>query len=132
MPALFARLLPLMPGWRHIASLAPTLRYDLALTAVPPPLDVAAEIRVPVHVMVGERSPESLHLVARALSEAIPGATHDVLAGQDHLVSERRLLPSLTRHLGQARQAEPNAAGTPPSPTQRARLATSRGTRQAG
>lgn len=100
MPAVFARLLPLMPGWRHIAALAPTLRYDMELTAAPPPLDVAAQIRVPVHVMVGERSPEELHRVARALVEAIPGGTHEVLAGQDHMASEKLLLPSLRHHLG--------------------------------
>ena len=95
MPPAFARLLPVLPGWRRIAALAPTLRYDLALTAAPPPLDVAAQIRVPVHVMVGERSPQSLHRVAAALRDGIPGATYEVLAGQDHMASEKLLLPSL-------------------------------------
>jgi hypothetical protein len=52
-----------------------------------------------VHVIVGERSPEELHRVARALADAIPGATHEVLAGQDHMVSEKVLLPSLRRAL---------------------------------
>ncbi len=99
MPRLFTRLLPLVPGWRRIVALAPTLRYDMALTAAPPPLEVAAQVRVPVHVMVGERSPRELHHVADALAGAIPGATSEVLAGQDHMVSEKKLLPSLVAHL---------------------------------
>lgn len=99
MPKAFARLLPVMPGWRRLVALAPTLRYDMALTASPPPLDAAAQITVPVHVMAGERSPASLHRVADALAEAIPGATHEVLRGQDHMVSAKVLLPSLVRHL---------------------------------
>ena len=100
MPKAFAYLLPVMPGWRRIAALAPTLRYDLALTAGTPPLDNASRIGEPVHVMFGERSPKQLHRVATALAETIPGATHEVVAGQDHMVSEKLLLPALQRHLG--------------------------------
>lgn len=99
MPRVFAALLPLMPGWRRLRALAPTLRHDMDLTAQPPPLEVAAEIAVPVHVMVGERSPADLHRVASAVAAAIPEATHEVLPGQDHMVSEKVLLPSLVRAL---------------------------------
>ncbi len=99
MPRVFAALLPVMPGWRRMRALAPTLRHDLDLTAQPPPLQVAAEIAVPVHVMVGERSPAELHRVAGAVAAATPGATHEVLPGQDHMVSEKVLLPSLVRAL---------------------------------
>ncbi len=99
MPRAFAALLPVMPGWRRLRALAPTLRHDMDLTAQPPPLQVAAEIAVPVHVMVGQRSPGGLHAVASAVAAAIPGATHEVLGGQDHMVSEKVLLPSLVRAL---------------------------------
>ena len=80
-------------------ALAPTLRHDMALTAQPPPLELAAQVGVPVHVVVGERSPAELHRVAEQLGAAIPGATTEVLAGQDHMVSEKVLLPSLVRAL---------------------------------
>lgn len=99
MPRVFTAVLPVMPGWRRMRALAPTLRHDLDLTAHPPPLEVAAAIDVPVHVMVGERSPDELHRVASAVAGAIPGATHEVLPGQDHMVSEKVLLPSLVRAL---------------------------------
>ena len=47
MPRLFAALLPVMPGWRRMRALAPTLRHDMDLTAQPPPLEVAADDRRP-------------------------------------------------------------------------------------
>lgn len=104
MPRAFVAVLPLLPGWRRLRALAPTLRYDMDLTAQPPPLTVASEISVPAHIMVGERSPDELHRVAAALADAIPGATHEVLPGQDHMVSEKVLLPSLVRATGRAGQ----------------------------
>ena len=99
MPRVFAAFMPVMPGWRRMRALAPTLRHDMDLTAKPPPMEIAAQIAVPVHVIVGERSPDELHRVARAVAAAIPGATHEVLPGQDHMVSEKVLLPSLLRAL---------------------------------
>ncbi len=113
MPRAFAALLPVMPGWRRMRALAPTLRYDIDLTAQPPPLVTASEITVPTHVIVGQRSPHELHRVASAVSAAIPGATHEVLPGQDHMVSEKVLLPSLVRALcpDQVSQLSPDCRG---------------------
>ncbi len=99
MPRAFVRLLPLLPGWRTMVDLAPTLRYDLALTADLPPLQLAAEVDVPVHVLVGERSPSELHAVARAVAEAVPGATLATVPKQDHLVAPKVLLPLLVERL---------------------------------
>jgi pimeloyl-ACP methyl ester carboxylesterase len=95
MPRWFITLLPLLPGWRTMVELAPTLRYDLALTADLPPLQLAAEMRVPTHILVGERSPSQLHEVARALAGAVPGATLTTVPKQDHMVAARSLLPVL-------------------------------------
>ncbi len=99
MPRAFVRLLPLLPGWRTMVRLAPTLRYDLALTADLPPLQLAAEVDVPVHVLVGERSPDELHHVARALADAVSGATLATVAKQDHMVAAKVLLPLLVERL---------------------------------
>jgi pimeloyl-ACP methyl ester carboxylesterase len=95
MPRWFVTMLPLLPGWRTMVELAPTLRYDLALTADLPPLRLAAEVRVPTHVLVGERSPSQLHEVARAVAGAVPGATFTTVPKQDHMVAARSLLPVL-------------------------------------
>ena len=95
MPRLFVAMLPLLPGWRTIVELAPTLRYDLALTADLPPLELAAKLGVPTHILVGERSPSELHDVARALAEAVPDATLTTVPKQDHMVTAKALLPVL-------------------------------------
>ena len=99
MPKLFVALLPLTPGWRKMVSLAPTLRYDMALTADLPPLELASRILTPVHVAVGERSPASLHAVASALSSALPGGDVITLAKQNHMVAATSMLPMLVSRL---------------------------------
>lgn len=99
MPKPFVALLPLMPGYRTMADLAPTLRYDMALTADPPPVGLAAQIGSPVHVAVGARSPASLHTVAAMLAAALPDAEVTTVAKQDHMVSATALLPILVERL---------------------------------
>lgn len=94
MPRAFVALLPLFPGWRTMVALAPTLRYDMALTADLPPLDIASHVTSPVHVLVGERSPVKLHAVGRALASATHGQMTSV-PKQDHLVSAKVVLPEL-------------------------------------
>lgn len=51
---------------------------------------------MPVNIVVGEKNPPGMQQVARELAAAIPQATHRVLAGQDHMVSAKALLPLLT------------------------------------
>ncbi|MFE3445689.1 alpha/beta fold hydrolase [Nocardia sp. NPDC059180] len=99
MPRLFVHLLPLVPGWTTMKSLAPTLRYDIALTEELPPLDRLTAIEVPVRVVVGGRSPAGLLDVARRVAEAIPGPDALVLHGQDHMVSAKALIPVLRESL---------------------------------
>ncbi|MFE6922225.1 alpha/beta fold hydrolase [Nocardia sp. NPDC057663] len=95
MPRAFIALLPLFPGWKTMKALAPTLRYDIGLTEVLPPLERFTSIDLPVLVAVGEKSPPGLHQVASQLAQAIPHATPRMLAGQNHMVSAKALLPIL-------------------------------------
>lgn len=99
MPKLFVYLLPFIPGWRVMRALAPTLAYDIELTRDLPPVDRAAQVMVPLQIVVGQKSPASIHAVARQLTQAIPGATFVQLAGQDHMVGAKALLPVLTGFL---------------------------------
>lgn len=99
MPKLFVYLIRFIPGWKTMTALAPTLAYDIALTRDLPPVDRASQITVPVQVIVGEKSPASLHDVASQLTKAIPDATFNQLAGQNHMVSAKALLPVLTSFL---------------------------------
>lgn len=95
MPKVFVALLRFMPGWKTMVRLAPTLAYDMALTEDLPPVKRAAQVTVPTHVIVGQKSPVSLHSVADQLIKAIPGAKFAALAGQDHMVGAKALLPML-------------------------------------
>jgi pimeloyl-ACP methyl ester carboxylesterase len=99
MPKLFVYLLPLLPGWKTMRKLAPTLAYDITLTRDLPPIVRAAQVAVPVQLLVGEKSPTGIHEVARQLTNAIPGATFIQVKGQDHMVSAKALLPLLTTFL---------------------------------
>lgn len=99
MPKVFIALLPLTPGWRAMTALAPTLRYDLALTADLPPTELAGRVRVPVHVLVGEKSPPEVHEVARTLALALPDGAVTTLPGQDHMVAGKAVLPELVAKL---------------------------------
>ncbi|MFD6397717.1 alpha/beta fold hydrolase [Nocardia sp. NPDC060249] len=96
MPGAFVALLPLFPGWKTMKALAPTLMYDIAITETLPPVQRFEKIRIPVKVVVGEKNPPGMHQVSRELAAAIPQATRQVLAGQDHMVSAKALLPILT------------------------------------
>ena len=99
MPKVFIYMLRFMPGWKTLAALAPTLMYDITLTRDLPPVERAAQVRIPLQVLVGEKSPASLHSVASQLSKAIPGAAFSQIAGQDHMVSAKSLLPVLVSFL---------------------------------
>ena len=99
MPKVFVYLVRLMPGWKTMAARAPTLAYDIALTRDLPPVDRASRVTAPVRVLVGEKSPAGIHDVASQLAKAIPGATYIQLAGQDHMVSAKAVLPVLVSFL---------------------------------
>jgi len=99
MPKAFVYLLPFIPGWKTMRALAPTLAYDIALTRELPPVARAAQVTVPVQIVIGEKSPASIHSTARQLVDAIPGATFVQLARQDHMVSAKALLPVLVNFL---------------------------------
>ena len=96
MPTLFVWLLPLFPGWKKMSALAPTLAYDIELTKDLPPLDRVTEVTIPTQIIVGEKSPAFMQQVANQLTDAMPTATYKLLAGEDHMVSAKVLLPMLT------------------------------------
>jgi pimeloyl-ACP methyl ester carboxylesterase len=99
MPRLFVWMLPLFPEWKTMVALAPTLAYDIVLTKDLPPLERVRLITIPTHIVVGENSPSGMAQVATRLAAAIPGATYQQLAGQNHMVSANALLPVLTGFL---------------------------------
>lgn len=99
MPKVFVLLLPLFPGWRTMKALAPTLAYDIALTQDMPPVERATRVSVPAQIIVGEKSPASIQYVGCQLTKVIPEAKFVQLAGQDHMVNAKTLLPLLSSFL---------------------------------
>ena len=71
----------------------------MELTRDLPPVDRAAQVTVPLQIVVGEKSPASVKRSAGQLADAIDTITLIELAGQDHMVSAKALLPLLTKFL---------------------------------
>ena len=74
------------PVWGWFTGLAHTLPYDLTICGPGGRIrtDHLARISVPVLVIGGGASDAALQAGARAAAEAVPGARHEVLEGQDH------------------------------------------------
>ena len=86
------------PYWQVGESIAPTLAYDAAVlgdTTIP--VERYARIGVSTLVLAGSQSPEFMRAAAAQVAAAIPGARHDVLAGQDHNVAGDALAPVVAR-----------------------------------
>ncbi|MES2744367.1 MAG: alpha/beta hydrolase [Bdellovibrionota bacterium] len=93
MPGAFVFLLPLFPGWKTMKALYPTLLYDMEITRDPPDLKKFSAIKVPVHIMYGDKNPASIPNVAEQLKRTIPGCKFTVMKGFDHMISAQKLLP---------------------------------------
>jgi len=75
-------------SWNKMESLAHTLAYDgmiMGTTQSGNPLPAGRwNVAIPTLIMTGENSEPLFHDAARALVELLPGATTQLLAGQDH------------------------------------------------
>lgn len=99
MPGLFVTLLPLFPGWKKMKQLAPTLRYDIALTQDLPPLERIMKITTPLLLVAGDKNPESILSVFEQISNTAPNVSNCILEGKDHIVGTKILLPHIAKFL---------------------------------
>lgn len=88
------------PMWPGLEAVAHTLPYDGAIMGDtmfgdPSTLRRYASVTTPTLVMDGGNSPEFMHNGAQALVDVLPHAQRRTLAGQDHGVAERVLMPIL-------------------------------------
>jgi pimeloyl-ACP methyl ester carboxylesterase len=89
------------PYWQVGVGLAGTLAYDAAVMGDSTiPADRYRAIGVPTLVLAGSESPEFLRRAAMEVAAAIPGARHDVLAGQDHNVAGEAIAPVIAAFAG--------------------------------
>lgn len=101
MPGLFVTLLPLFPGWKVMKQLAPTLRYDMALTQDLPPLERIREMTTPLLLFAGDKNPESVLSVFDQISSTAPNSSNCVLEGKDHIVGTKILRPHIAKFLNE-------------------------------
>jgi pimeloyl-ACP methyl ester carboxylesterase len=112
-PRLMLGIMPLMPMWKKLTAVAPTLVYDISIVEPyqkgrPLPADRWGGMSVPTLVMDGGKSPEWMRNGMHALASAIPGARYETLPGQNHMVKARVLAPVLAQFFAaaQGRAAE--------------------------
>lgn len=99
-PAPMTYLMALMPTWKKLTAIAPTLLYDAALMGdtqdgKPLPVDRWAGVTVPTLVMAGGKSSDWMKNGQTALAEVLPTAQHQVLDGQTHMLKAEAVAPVL-------------------------------------
>lgn len=87
------------PQWTAMLELAPTIAYDTMLASHLPPVTQATQLKTPTQIIIGEKSPASIHEVAKQLDGAIPNSTLSILEGQDHMPDPKIVLQILASSL---------------------------------
>lgn len=91
------------PVWGLFTGLAHSLPYDVAVCqGYDVPVDRLKTIGIPTLAMAGTATDAWLQAGAAAVADAVPGARHVTLEGEDHgvLGNAAALLPPLTQFLG--------------------------------
>jgi pimeloyl-ACP methyl ester carboxylesterase len=92
------------PGWSFMADKAPSLPYDVLVSAPWEPMPAArvGAVAVPTLAVYGDRTAPGLAAATRAVAAAVPGAELVVIEGEDHAVLQRPavLAPILARFFG--------------------------------
>lgn len=103
LPAPMVALFPLMPAWRKLKAVAPTLPYDASTIAgltggAPIPEGRFSGVQAPTLAIYGGKSPEWMKAAVRAVAAAVPGARSEELPGQTHMVKPAALAPVLAAY----------------------------------
>ena len=98
------------PRWAALEAMAPTLEYDLIITAPtltgsPAPLARWATVAVPVLAMAGGASPAWMRNGVRTLAGLLPNATYRTFEGQTHAVDPQILAAALEEFFAGVRVA---------------------------
>jgi len=99
-PGFGIAMMRLMPVWKKLTGVAPTLPYDFRVLGDtgggrPLPTDRWASAKLPTLVMDGGKSPAYMRNGARQLSEVLPDARYRTLPGQTHLLKPDAVAPVL-------------------------------------
>jgi pimeloyl-ACP methyl ester carboxylesterase len=104
-PRIFQFIMSLMPAWKQLKAVAPTLVHDITIVephqhgqSLPP--GQWSAVTAPALVMDGGKSPAWMRNAQRALAAVLPNATHRTLPGQTHMVKARVLAPAVVEFFG--------------------------------
>ena len=100
LPAFMVFIMQLMPMWKGLQTVAPTLAYDTALTAPlqggqPLPPDRWSNVRVPAKIVGGTKSDTWMRNAQKAIAEVLPNARHAELEGENHMVKPEKIAPMI-------------------------------------
>lgn len=86
-----------MPMWKGLERIAPTLAYDSQVMGKGHalPASLLARVATPTLVMHGEKGAPFIREAAIRISQTIPGARLETLAGQSHGVAPKAVAPRL-------------------------------------
>ncbi|NIK56780.1 alpha/beta fold hydrolase [Kribbella shirazensis] len=98
LPGFVVTMMKLMPAWKAMTAIAHTLPYDAQVldgNCFGDPMDAEqwVPIQQPVLVVNGGKSPGWMRTSTRALAEAVPGAAHTEVPGQNHMIKTAAIAP---------------------------------------
>jgi pimeloyl-ACP methyl ester carboxylesterase len=98
LPGFVVTMMKLMPAWKAMKAIAHTLPYDAQVldgNCFGDPMDAEqwVAIQQPVLVVNGGKSPGWMRTSTRALAEAVPGAAHTEVPGQNHMIKTAAIAP---------------------------------------
>jgi pimeloyl-ACP methyl ester carboxylesterase len=104
MPKAMAAVMSLTPMWPKLKRVARTLPHDFAIldglqAGRPLAPGLWPRATMPALVLVGGRSPASMHSGQAAIADALPDAELRVLEGQTHMVKAKAVAPAVTPFL---------------------------------
>ncbi len=100
MPAFAVLMMRLMPMWKTLKAVAPTLAYDTSFTepmqrSKPIPRGTWANLRQPAMIVGGTKSDTWMRNSQKAIADALPNARHDELEGENHMVKATAIAPMI-------------------------------------
>lgn len=102
-PAVFVRLMRLLPVWSRLTAVAHTLPYDFRVlgdtgSGRPLPRD-RWPVEVPVLSLAGGKSPQYMRNGMQALADLLPAAESRTLPGQTHMLKAAAIAPVVREFL---------------------------------
>lgn len=99
-PGVFIWLMRVLPNWSQLRAVAHTVPYDMSImrgtqSGAPLPAQRWRDLRSPLLVLDGGKSPTWMRNGCRALAGLVPQSSYGTLPGQTHMVKAKVLAPAL-------------------------------------